>query len=108
VTEQLLDANRQQLTRHVTVTEKSVPAGEEMSFAGEEQNAINGYIRYVVEYQMQDEDQWISLDEGEEVIINVGFKVNYKANVSGKVKKDEEVQYTAVVESTSNVPLLDV
>ena len=108
VTEQLLDANKQQLARHVTVTEKSVPAGESISFAGEEQYAIYGFIGYLVEYQILGEDQWISLDEGEEVIINVGFKVNYKANVSGKVKKDEEVQYTAVVESTSNVPLLDV
>ncbi len=109
VTEQLLDANKQPVgSSHVTVMEKSVPAGESISFAGEEQNAIIGYIRYSVEYQVQGEDQWISLYQGEESLININITVNYKANVSGKVKKNEEVQYTAVVESASNVALLDV
>ena len=62
-------------------------------------HAIIGYIRYSVEYQVQGEDQWISLYQGEESLININITVNYKANVSGKVKKNEEVQYTAVVEN---------
>jgi hypothetical protein len=57
---------------------------------------------------VQGQDAWITLGEGRLNIINVDVKVSYKVNAPTKVQKNDEVQYTAVIESASNVALSNV
>lgn len=108
---------REELHNHVTnvkettMLESSIAPGEkrEISSAdeGEAYKAIDGYVTYLVEYQVEGQDEWVVLGEGVFDIFNIGFKVSYSANAS-KVNRGDEVEYVAVVESISNVTLTDI
>lgn len=80
---------------------------QSISSAGD-YDAIDGYVKYSVEYAEEGQNEWKKLGEGTINIVNMDLSVSYKVNAPGKVKKNDEVQYTAVVESDSNVAISDI
>jgi len=108
---------REELYNHVTnvkettMLERSIAPGEKQEIRsadeGEAHKAIDGYVTYLVEYQVEGQDEWVVLGEGAFDIFSIGFKVSYAAGAS-RVKRGDEVEYVAVVESTSNVALTDI
>jgi uncharacterized membrane protein len=108
---------REELYNHVTngkettMLERSIAPGEKQEISsadeGEAYKAIDGYVTYLVEYQVEGQNEWAVLGEGVLDIFNIGFNVSYAASAS-RVKRGDEVEYAAVVESTSNVVLTDI
>jgi len=103
--------NRVTNGKEASLLERTIAPGEEQEISsaheGEGYRAIDGYVTYLVEYQVEGQDEWVVLGEGVFDIFNIGFNVNYAASAS-RVKKGDEVEYLAEVESTSNVVLTDI
>lgn len=108
---------REELYNHVTnekettMLERNIAPGAKQEISGADEGegykAIDGYVTYLVEYQVEGQNEWIVLGEGVFNIFNRGFNVSYSASAS-RVKRGDEVEYAAVVESTSNVVLMDI
>lgn len=103
--------NRVTNVKQTAITEGSIAPGEKQEISsvqeGEDYRAIDGYITYLVEYQVEGQGEWTVLGEGIFDIFQIGFNVSYSAGAT-RVKKGGEVEYVAVVESNSNVVLTDI
>lgn len=103
--------NNRTKEKETSVFERNIAPGERQEISSSDENnsyiAIDGYVTYLVEYQVEGQSEWIVLGEGTFDILNIGFNVNYSASAS-QVKMGDEVEYTAVVKSTSNVVLRDI
>ncbi len=110
ITETIYNKNNEVEESKTSKIDGGISLNSQRDIDGETHNAIEGYIHYLVEYRMEGEEGWVKLREGEVTLnlINIDIKVTYKAKHPDKVMKGEEVQYTAVIQSTSNVPLKNV
>ncbi|MBM7582575.1 putative membrane protein [Caldicoprobacter guelmensis] len=94
-----------------TVFERSIAPGEKQEISsadgGSTYVAIDGYVTYRVEYQVEGQSEWAVLKEGTFDIFNIGFSVSYSASPP-QIKTGERVEYVAEVKSTSNVVLEDI